>query len=94
MCLVLPACSLVYPIAMFVWPWHLGALDWGPVWTGYLGLALFSAAGCAVGMLFSSITESQIIAFFFTAFTLGVARRASGHSRSGCMGSSATSSRS
>ncbi|HEY2513658.1 MAG TPA: ABC transporter permease, partial [Polyangiaceae bacterium] len=70
MCLLLLGCSALYPIAMFVWPWHLGALDWGPVWTGYLGLALFSAAGCAVGMLFSSITESQIIAFFLTAALL------------------------
>src|SRR5271170_5002455 len=70
MCLILLACSLVYPIAMFVWPWHLGALDWGPIWAGYFGLSLFCAAGCAVGLLFSSLTESQIIAFFFTAFTL------------------------
>jgi ABC-2 type transport system permease protein len=62
--------TLTYPIAMFVWPWHLGALDWGPVWAGYLGLFLFSSAGIAVGMLFSSITESQIIAFFMTAGVL------------------------
>ena len=70
MCLVLLACSLLYPIAMFVWPWHLGSLDWGPIWAGYFGLSLFCAAGCAIGLLFSSITESQIIAFFFTAFLL------------------------
>lgn len=67
MCLVLLAITVLYPIAMFVWPWHLGALDWGPVWTGYLGLALFSAAGVSVGLMFSSFTESQIIAFFLTA---------------------------
>ncbi|MEO8877338.1 MAG: ABC transporter permease [Polyangiaceae bacterium] len=70
MCLVLLATTIVYPVAMFVWPWHLGALDWGPVWTGYLGLALFSAAGTALGLLFSGITESQIIAFFLTAGSL------------------------
>ena len=70
MVLVLLATTLLYPLAMFVWPWHLGALDWGPVWAGYFGLALFSAAGVAVGMLFTSITESQIIAFFLTAATL------------------------
>jgi ABC-2 type transport system permease protein len=70
MCLVLLAITVLYPVAMFVWPWHLGALDWGPVWTGYLGLALFSAAGTALGLLFSGITESQIIAFFLTAGTL------------------------
>jgi ABC-2 type transport system permease protein len=70
MCLVLLAITVLYPVAMFVWPWHLGALDWGPVWTGYLGLALFSAAGVALGLLFSGLTESQIIAFFLTAGSL------------------------
>ncbi len=70
MATILLFATLTYPIAMFVWPWHLGALDWGPVWAGYLGLFLFSGAGIAVGMLFSSITESQIIAFFMTAGTL------------------------
>jgi ABC-2 type transport system permease protein len=70
MCLILLACALLFPIAMFVWPWHLGSLDWGPIWSGFIGLALFSAAGTAMGLLFSSITESQIIAFFITAFLL------------------------
>jgi len=68
--MILLTASLAYPFMMFVWPWHLGALDWGPVWTGYLGLALFSAAGVALGMMFSSLTESQVIAFFFTAGVL------------------------
>jgi ABC-2 type transport system permease protein len=70
MVVILLAATLVYPIAMFIWPWHLGALDWGPVWAGYLGLFLYAGAGTAVGMLFSGITESQIIAFFMTAFVL------------------------
>jgi ABC-2 type transport system permease protein len=62
--------SVVYPLAMFVWPWHLGPLDWGPIYTGYLGLLLMSAAGVALGLFFSSITESQIIAFFMSVFSL------------------------
>jgi ABC-2 type transport system permease protein len=70
MCTMLLFVTLAYPIAMFKVPWHLGALDWGPVWAGYLGLFLFSAAGTAVGMMFSSLTESQIIAFFLTAGSL------------------------
>ena len=71
MCVILFAITLLYPLALFSGlPWHLGALDWGPVWSGYLGLLLFSAAGVAVGMLFSSLTESQIIAFFLTAGVL------------------------
>lgn len=67
---VLLLATLIYPIAMFVWPWHIGALDWGPVFAGYLGLFLFSAAGIAIGLLYSSITDSQIIAFFLTVTTL------------------------
>jgi ABC-2 type transport system permease protein len=67
---ILLLATLIYPIAMFVWPWHLGSLDWGPVWSGYVGLFLFSSAGIALGLLFSSLTESQIIAFFVTAFLL------------------------
>ncbi|MEO6418426.1 MAG: ABC transporter permease [Polyangiaceae bacterium] len=70
MCLVLLVATLAYPLAMFWKPWHLGNLDWGPVWTGYLGLALYCAAGTALGIMFSALTESQIIAFFFTAGSL------------------------
>jgi ABC-2 type transport system permease protein len=70
MAAILLLATLIYPIAMFVWPWHLGSLDWGPLWSGYVGLFLFSSAGIALGLLFSSLTESQIIAFFVTAFLL------------------------
>jgi ABC-2 type transport system permease protein len=55
---------------MFVWPWHLGPLDWGVIATAYLGLVLWSGAAIAIGILFSSFTESQIIALFTTMFTL------------------------
>jgi ABC-2 type transport system permease protein len=55
---------------MFHFPWHLGALDSGPVLTGYLGLVLYSAAAVALGMLISSLTESQVIAFIVTAVIL------------------------
>lgn len=64
--LVLILATALYPIMMFVWPWHLGALDSGPVISGYLGLILFSAAAVSIGLLFSALTESQVIAFFVT----------------------------
>lgn len=70
MCTILLFATLLYPIAMFKWPWHLGSLDWGPVWSGYLGLFLICSAGVAIGMWFSSITESNIIAFFSTMLVL------------------------
>jgi ABC-2 type transport system permease protein len=70
MVLVLLAATLLYPISMFVWPWHLGPLDWGPVWAGYTGLAFFSFAAIGVGMMLSSLTESDVVAFFMTAGAL------------------------
>src|SRR5882672_5513958 len=68
--LVFVAMTALYPILMFKWPWHLGALDTGPVWSGYLGLALMSTAAVAVGLMISSLTESQVIAFFVTFLVL------------------------
>jgi ABC-2 type transport system permease protein len=61
---------VLYPIAMFKWPWHLGELDWGAFWVGMLGLALLSATGVAVGLMYSAFTESQILSFFATMLTL------------------------
>jgi len=68
--LTLVVATLAYPFAMFKWPWNLGPLDWNPVLTGYLGLALFSAATVAIGLLVTALTESQAIAFFITFFVL------------------------
>lgn len=70
--LVLVLSTLAYPIAMFVKPWTLGALDWGPVQTAYLGLILFSATAVAIGLLISSFTDSQAVSFFVTFFVLVV----------------------
>lgn len=62
----------IYPIAMFKWPWHIGELDWNPFWVGMLGLFLVSAAGTAVGLMWSSYTESQILSYFAATLTLVV----------------------
>jgi ABC-2 type transport system permease protein len=70
MLLVLVLATAIYPLAMFKWPWNLGPLDTGPVFAGYFGLILFSAATVAIGLLISSLTESQAIAFFLTVFVL------------------------
>jgi ABC-2 type transport system permease protein len=68
--LVLIAMTALFPLMMFKFPWHLGALDGGPVFSGYLGLILYSAAAVSLGMLVSSLTESQVIAFILTAVIL------------------------
>jgi ABC-2 type transport system permease protein len=70
MVLVLVLMTLIYPIAMFKWPWNLGPIDAGPVLSGYFGLVLFSAATVAIGLLVSSLVESQAVAFFITLFVL------------------------
>jgi ABC-2 type transport system permease protein len=70
--LILLAATLLYPIAMFFWPWNLGPLDWPTLWAGYLGCILFSSAAVAVGIMLSSLTESDVIAFFMTSATLSI----------------------
>ncbi|MCH2108943.1 MAG: ABC transporter permease [Polyangiaceae bacterium] len=62
--------SLAYPLTMFGYPWNLGPIDMGPVWSGYLGVVLFSFAAVAVGLLVSSLTESQAVSFFITFIVL------------------------
>ncbi len=51
--------TLAYPLTV-AW---LGDLDWGPVIGGYVGMVLFSASLLAIGVLCSSLTENQIVAF-------------------------------
>ncbi|MBS2018416.1 MAG: ABC transporter permease subunit [Deltaproteobacteria bacterium] len=64
----------LYPILMFTRApaWHLGDLDWNPFWVGILGLTMLSLAGTAIGVMWSSFTESQILSFFATALTLTI----------------------
>jgi len=61
-----------YPLVMFSRApfWHLGELDWSPFWVGMLGLLLLSMAGTAIGVMWSSFTESQILSYFATMLTL------------------------
>jgi ABC-2 type transport system permease protein len=68
--LVLIASTLLYPLMMFGFPWHLGALDMGPIKTGYVGLLLYSAAAVSIGLVISALTDSQVVAFFITWFVL------------------------
>ena len=69
---VLVALTLTYPISVS----SLGQLDWGPVFTAYLGLLLQGATMLAIGVLASSWTDNQLVAFFVSGiicFTLWVA---------------------
>jgi len=45
----------------------LGDLDWGPVAGGFVGACLLAAAFASVGLLASSLTRNQIVAFIIGA---------------------------
>ncbi|MGB8224230.1 MAG: ABC transporter permease subunit [Polyangiales bacterium] len=64
---VLLALTVTYPISIST----LGDLDWGPIWSGYLGLLLQGSAVLAIGLMASSWTSNQLIALF-AALTLSV----------------------
>jgi len=50
--------SYTYALALAV----LGAPDWGPIYSGYIGLFLLGAALVAVGLMTSSLVSNQVIA--------------------------------
>jgi len=53
------AMTLAYAVSVA----GLGPLDWGPVVSGYLGTLLFASSLLAVGLLASTLTDNQIVAF-------------------------------
>ncbi len=61
---VLLVLTIPYPVSVA----SLGNLDNGPVMTAYLGLFLTGAAMLAIGLMFSSFTTNQIVAFFSGGF--------------------------
>ena len=54
--------TLLYPAIVV----YFARLEWGPVFTGYLGLLLMGATFIAVGVFASSLTENQIVAAITT----------------------------
>lgn len=60
--------SLVYPLVLMVV--SEPAPDWGPIGAGYLMLALVGMMYLAIGMLASSLTASQTLAFLGTVMSL------------------------
>lgn len=47
-----------YPLVLMAF----GEPDWGPILSGYLGIALLGAAFLSIGLLTSSLTQNQIVA--------------------------------
>jgi ABC-2 type transport system permease protein len=58
-----------YPLLMFS-AMKMGDFDWGPFWSGVLGLLLMSSASVALGLMVSSTTDSQMIALFVSLVAL------------------------
>lgn len=56
--LVMLGLTLIYPIVLFA----TGNPDWGPIATSYLGTFLIMGCYLALGLLFSAMTEHQIVA--------------------------------
>jgi ABC-2 type transport system permease protein len=63
--LAMLAFTLSYPIVLEIY----SDPDWGPVYSGYLGLVLLAAAVVALGLMVSALTANQIVA---VAFSLGL----------------------
>ncbi len=61
--LCLTATALLSTFTYAVTVAAIGELDWGPVLSGYLGLLLFASSLLAIGLMFSTVTDNQIIAF-------------------------------
>lgn len=51
--------TLLYAISVDL----VGELDWGPVLGGYMGALLLAGAFAAIGLLASSLTRNQVVAF-------------------------------
>jgi ABC-2 type transport system permease protein len=56
--LVMLAPTLLYP-AILAW---FGKPDWGPIYSGYLGLLLLASLLTAVGLALSALTANQVVA--------------------------------
>lgn len=50
--------TLIYATVLAIY----GQPDWGPIYSGYLGLILFGAALISIGLMISALTANQIVA--------------------------------
>ncbi len=89
-CLLLVIIALAFTLPYYASVANLGNIDHGSTITGYLGLVLMSAAYIAIGLLASSMTNNQIVAFL-VALLVGVVFQfilgSLGSSQSGWIGS-------
>jgi ABC-2 type transport system permease protein len=65
---VMAALPLIFPaiLAAYGSGAHGSGVEWAPVWSGALSIFLLGLAFCSLGLLFSSLAESQIVAALMT----------------------------
>jgi ABC-2 type transport system permease protein len=56
--LVMTGLTLAYAVILGIY----GSPDWGPIYSGYLGLVLLAAALVSIGLAISALTSNQIVA--------------------------------
>tara|TARA_B110000881_G_C18417183_1_gene434057 strand:+ start:102 stop:758 length:657 start_codon:yes stop_codon:yes gene_type:complete len=67
--LTLIALGLVFTLIHFFTLMNVGTnIDYGAVFTGYLGLLMLGAVYASVGTFASSVTDNQVIAFIISVF--------------------------
>lgn len=59
MLVVMLALTLYFPL-LLAW---FGDPDWGPIFTGYIGIFLLGAVFLSIGLFASSLTSNQVVAF-------------------------------
>jgi ABC-2 type transport system permease protein len=69
--LILIGIALAFTLPYYITIATLGPLDHGAVWTGYIGLILMSGSYISIGILASSISRNQIVAFLI-ALLIGI----------------------
>ncbi len=70
--MALVALALALTIFLPITVSFLGALDWGPVFGGYLAALLMAAAYAAIGLFVSSRTDNQIVALIVSVLVCGL----------------------
>ncbi|MCR4316787.1 MAG: ABC transporter permease subunit [Planctomycetes bacterium] len=68
--ILLLAIAMTFPVPLYVS--QLGAIDTGPVFGAYLGVALMGIAFLAAGTFFSSLFSSQIVSFIVSVAFLAI----------------------
>lgn len=66
--LVMTGLTLAYAVVLGIY----GSPDWGPIYSGYLGLVLLAAALVSMGLAISAVTSNQIVAAVVSLGVFGV----------------------